>query len=140
MRHGAAWSDACILNISSRGMMIHTGRPIARGTQVEIWRGDQVILASVVRRDGARAGLRADAPVPIDEIITLGQSPGLRLTANEGERRKHSRSEAQNRVRGRAMEFAGVLFVGISLGGAGLTMVETAFARPLALVSAALGG
>lgn len=138
LRHGASWSDTCIVNLSSRGLMIHTGREIAKGTEVELRRGDHVIVARVMWREGGRAGLRAEERVPVEDIMTLGQSSALRLTAATKERRKHPRPEEQSRFRGRAIEFAGVLVIGASLGGAGLAMVETAFARPLALVSAAL--
>jgi len=140
LRHGASWSDACILNISSRGLMIHTGRPIARGAEVELRRGDHVIVAKVVWREGGRAGLRSEDRVPMEDIVTLGQSPTLQLTAAGGERRKHPRSDDQTRIQGRAIEFAGVLIVAVALAGAGFTMVESAFARPLAAAAAALGG
>lgn len=138
LRHGASWSDACILNLSSRGLMIHTGRPILEGTQVEVRRGDHVIVARVMWRDGGRAGLRAEERVPVEEIMTLGQSPSLQLTAATGERRKHPRPEDRSRLRGKAIEFAGVVTIAVSLAAAGLAMVEAAFARPLAMVSAAL--
>lgn len=119
--------------------MIHTGRPIARGAEVELRRGDHVIVARVVWRDGGRAGLRSEERVPIDDIVTLGQSPALQLTAASGERRKHRRPGERSRIQGRAIEFAGVLVIAVSLAGAGFTMVESAFARPLAVVAAALG-
>ena len=138
LRHGASWSDACILNISSRGLMIHSGRPMVEGTQVEVRRGDHVILARVMWRDGGRAGLRAEERVPVEEIMTLGQSPSLQLTAANRERRKHPRAADRSRLRGRAIEFAGVLTIAASLAGAALVIIEQAFARPLALVSAAL--
>jgi hypothetical protein len=139
LRHGASWSDACILNISSRGLMIHTGRQLNRGTEVEIRRGDHVIVARVVWREGGRAGLRADDRVPVEDIVTLGQSPALQLTAATGERRKHSRPEERNRHRGRAIEFAGIVAVTAALAVAGLMMVQAAFAQPLSVVTAALG-
>jgi len=63
LRDGASWSDACILNISSRGMMIHTGRPIRRGCEVELRRGEHMIVARVMWRDGARAGLAMRAHI-----------------------------------------------------------------------------
>ena len=138
LRHGASWSDACILNISSRGMMIHTGRPILQGTTVEIRRGDHAIVARVMWRDGARAGLQAEDRLPIEEIVTIGQSPALQLTAAPAERRKRPRADDWSRSRGRAMEFAGVLVIGACVAGAAMTMVEVAFARPIALVAAAL--
>ena len=139
LRHGSSWSDACILNISSRGLMIHTGRPVARGAEVELRRGDHVIVARVMWRDGGRAGLQAEDRVPIEDIVTLGQSPALQLTAAGGERRKHPRPEERSRIQGRAIEFAGVLVVAVALAGAGFTMFERTFARPLAAAEAALG-
>lgn len=138
LRHGASWSDACILNISSRGLMIHTGRPIAQGTMVEIRRGDHAIVARVMWRDGARAGLQAEERVPIEEIVTIGQSPALQLTAARVERRNQPRPEDRSRSRGRVIEFAGVVAISACIAGAALSMVHVAFARPLAVVSAAL--
>lgn len=138
LRHGAAWTDACILNISTRGLMIHTGRPITRGTQVEVRRGDHVIIARVMWRDGGRAGLRAENRVPVEEIMTLGQSPALQLTAGTVERRKHRRPEDRSRLRGRALEFGAAIAISACLAAAGLSMVQAAFARPLDMVSEAL--
>jgi len=139
LRHGASWSDTCILNLSSRGLMIHTSRQISRGTEVEVCRGDHVIVARVVWRDGARAGLQSSERVPVEEILTLGQSPALQITAAHGERRKKARREDNSRLRGRALEFAGVLVVGVSLAGCAVSMVHDAFAVPMAAIAAALG-
>jgi hypothetical protein len=119
-------------------MMIHTNRPISRGTEVEIRRGDHVIIARVAWRDGARAGLQADDRVPVEEIMTLGQSPALQLTAVQQERRKDSRRDDRSRLQGRAMEFAGVLAVVASLAGYAVTMVHDAFVLPLAALTAVL--
>ena len=138
LRHGASWSDACILNISSRGMMIHSGRPLAEGARVELRRGEHVIIACVVWRDGARAGLQSEERVPIEQIVTLGKTPAPQLAAASAERRKRLRAKDDSRHRGRTIELAGVLVVAISLTAAGLMMVEAAFARPLATVAAAL--
>jgi hypothetical protein len=139
LRHGMSWSDACILNISSRGLMIHTGRPISLGTMIEIRRGDHAIVARVVWREGGRAGLQAEERVPVEEIVTIGQSPALQLTAARVERRKQPRREDGSRTRGRAIEFAAVVAIGACVAGAALVMVEVAFARPLSLIAAALG-
>ena len=118
--------------------MIHTGRPMARGAEVEIRRGDHVIVAKVMWREGGRAGLKSDERVPIEDIVTLGQSPVLQLTAATAERRKYPRPEERSLLQGRAIEFAGVLLVSISLAAAGFTMVQGAFARPLAAVETSL--
>lgn len=140
LRHGASWSDTCILNLSSRGMMIHTSQQVAPGTAVEIRRGEHVIIARVVWRSGGRAGLQAEERLPVDEIMTVGQSPALQLTADGGDRRRYPRPEDRSRAQGRMIEFAGAGVVALSLAVAALSMVEQAFARPIAMVSAALGG
>jgi hypothetical protein len=139
LRDGASWSDACILNVSSRGLMIHTGRPVRCGSDVEIRRGDYLIVARVMWRDGGRAGLRAQQPVPVEEIVLLGQAPALPRTPRSGERRRHPRPEHSSRVRGRAIEFAGVLTLVAMLAAAGVSMIDAALARPLAAISTALG-
>ena len=140
LRDGASWSDACILNISSRGLMIHTGRPVRRGSEVELRRGEHMIVARVVWRDGARAGLRAEERVPIEEIVMSGHASALQLAAPNGERRRHQRPEDSSRLRGRAMEFAGLLAVVVTLAAGGVSMVEAAFARPMAAVTSTLAG
>lgn len=138
LRHSTSWSDISILNVSSRGLMIHSGRPLLQGTEVEVRRGDQVIVARVVWREGARAGLKSDERLAVEEIVTLGQSPALQLTAAKDERR-YAKPGDQARATGRSIEFASVVAIAVSLAGAGVTMVESAFARPLSVVAAALG-
>src|SRR4029078_1604392 len=81
MRMDSSWCDACILNISSRGLMIHVGRGAPNGDTVELRRGHHVIVARVVWRDGSRAGLHSDDRLPVEEILSLSQAPALQLTA-----------------------------------------------------------
>lgn len=140
LRHGATWSDTCILNVSSRGLLIHTGRPIRGGNEVELRRGEHMILARVVWREGARAGLRTLERLPVEEIALLGRVPSDPAPASTGDRRRHPRSQQLSRLRGRAIEFAGLVGIVASLAAAGLTMVDAAFARPLTIVTAALAG
>jgi hypothetical protein len=139
LHHGTSWSDACILNISSRGMLVHSARPIARDSEVEIHRGGRVIVARVIWRDGGRTGLQADERLPVEDMMILGPSPSLRLIAPASERRSRLRPQDHSRLRGRAIEFAGIAAIAVSLASAGLVMIEAAFARPLALIAAALG-
>lgn len=120
--------------------MIHTGRPLAKGAEIELRRGSHVIVARVMWRDGARAGLRSDALLPIAEIVTLGRSPTLQLTAATGERRRHPRPEEGSRIRGRLIEFAGVLAFVLTLAAGSISLIDAAFSRPLSAVAAALAG
>ena len=142
LRMGAHWSDACILNISSRGLMIQASRAAPEGSFIELWKGDYVIVARVVWRKGVRAGLRSEDRVPVEEIMSLAQSPGLQLTAATGrppyERRRHPRSHEDNRLRGRMIEFASVVLIATIFAGFAFTMVEQALANPFAAVRSAL--
>ena len=143
LRAGAQWSDTCILNISSRGLLIHSARAAPEGSIIELRRGDQVIVARVMWREGARVGLQADERLPVEQIMSLGQSEALQLTASTGaavERRKQPRTEVDARLRGRAIEFASVAVIAASLALTIWSMASEALARPMAAVSAALGG
>lgn len=144
LRNGAQWSDACILNISSRGLMIRSGRAAPEGTRVELRRGDHVIIARVVWRDGARSGLAVDERLPVEDIMSVGQSNALQLVASDGalvERRGRPRQKHNDaRLRGRAVEFFGVGAIGLTLAFGVWGMAQQAFAIPLARVEAALGG
>jgi hypothetical protein len=143
VRLGSAWSDACILNISSRGMMIQASRGAPQGSIVELERGDQIILARVIWRDGARAGLQVDDQLLVENILSLSRAPGLQLTAADAlllERRKHPRTHDVSRLRARTMEFVVIALVAVALSAAALSMVQHAFTQPLAAIEAALGG
>ena len=144
LRNGAAWADACILNISSRGLLVHSPRGVPQGGIVELRRGEHVIVARVVWRDGTRVGLRADDRLPVDEIISLDGAAAFQLTApgpGQPERRKRQRpAPMDSRLRGRAMEFVSVGVIAASLAITIWSMVEQAFARPMSAVTTALGG
>ena len=143
LRAGAQWSDTCILNISSRGLLIHSARAAPEGSIIELRRGDQVIVARVMWREGARVGLQADERLPVEQIMSLGQSQALQLTASSGaavERRKQPRTKVDARLRGRAIEFASVAVIAASMALTIWSMASEALARPMAAVSAALGG
>ena len=143
LRTGTQWSDTCILNISSRGLMIHSGRPLSQGNFVELRRGDHVIVARVVWRDGARVGLHSDERLPVGEIISFSATQTLRLIAADGaviERRKRPRPASDDaRLRGRTLQFAATAAIAASLAISVWIMAERAFARPFGLVVNALG-
>ena len=145
LRAGAGWSDACILNVSSRGLMINstTAASPQMGSRIEVRHGEHVIVAEVVWRSGTRTGLRSEKRVPVEEIMALSSAPSLQLTATQWpkvDRRKKPRSHDESRLRSRAIEFAGIAIVAVSLAAGVLTMVQQAFAAPLARVENALGG
>lgn len=143
VRAGAQWSDACILNLSSRGLLIHSAHPAPKGSAIQIVRGDHLIVARVIWSKGRQSGLRSDELVPVEEIMSLKHSRSLQLIASGGfyrDRRKQPRGVADDpRLSGRAMEFLAVGAIAASLAIGLLAMVEQALSRPLASASAALG-
>jgi len=143
MRMDSSWCDACILNISSRGLMIHVGGGAPNGDTVELRRGHHVIVARVVWRDGSRAGLHSDDRLPVEEILSLSQAPALQLTADVAfvDRRKQPRREHEHsRWRARWLEFASVTVVGAGLAATVFSIVESALSKPMDAVRVALGG
>jgi hypothetical protein len=144
LRGLSGWSDACILNVSSRGLMINApAASAAQGSTIELWHGEHLIVGTIVWRRGTRAGLQSEERIPVDAILAMGQSSSLQLTAPswpEVERRKTPRTHDHSRLRGRALEFAGVAIVAVSLASGMVVLVTQALATPLHHVRAALGG
>jgi len=142
IRTGASWNDACILNISSRGLMVHasSSAPISRGTYVELRRGPYVIVARVIWGEDGRLGLCAQDAVPVEQILTAKQAPALQLSAARPttERRGRPRSHERSRERSRAIEFASTAIIGAFLSVAAFALVAEAFAKPLAAVQSVL--
>src|SRR3954447_1683809 len=143
VRVGARWSDACILNISSRGLLIRSPERADRGSYVELRRGDQVIIGRVVLRSGARLGLRAQDRVPVEAIVTSKLAQCRAQPTEDGlpvERRRVRRAHEQSRLRGRAMEFASIAAIGATLCVAVASTVAAAVTDPFTRVRSALTG
>ncbi|HEX6661903.1 MAG TPA: PilZ domain-containing protein [Sphingomicrobium sp.] len=141
MRSSAGWSDACILNVSSRGLMIHSNQSVAEGASIELRHCEHVIVAQVVWRSGSRAGLLSEDRVPVEQILLLSQSPALQLTAGgrvEIERRKRPRSHENSRQLGRMVEFASVAIIGLALSIGVVSLVAEALGRPMDRIRVAL--
>ena len=117
---------------------------MAKGTIVEVLRGDMRIVARVVWSEAGRSGLQSDERLVVEDILSLENVRSLQLIVSNGvrhERRKRPRRAAiEPRLRGRAMEFLAVAAIGASLAAAVWAMAEDALATPLASASAALGG
>jgi len=136
MRTSAGWSDACILNVSSRGLLVHTRLATPDGATVELFHGEHVIIARVVWRQGPRVGLAAEDRVPIEQILTLGRSVPLQLPSQA--RRRRQRAHERSREHSRLIEFVGVAGIAITLSVAATIMVSDVLAAPMARVRVAL--
>jgi hypothetical protein len=142
MRCGSGWADACILNLSSRGLMVYSKAAAQPGAFVEIRRGGQLVIARVVWRKDGRMGLCSPDELPVHDIISSKTAAAIafRTTATgfQVERRSRLRSAERSRTQGRAIEFLSLVFVGAVLAGTVFACVQESLARPSAAVSQAL--
>lgn len=141
MRGKCGWSDACILNMSSRGMLIYSKGIAEPGAFVEIRRGGQLVVGRVVWRENQRIGLHSQDPVRIADIINSaaaaveGGQPGGEIA----ERRYVPRKADNSLTYARAMEFMFVVLLGATLAASVAYEVRDALGTPFTAVRAALG-
>lgn len=141
MRSQAGWSDACILNVSSRGLMVYSNGTAQPGSFVEIRRGSQLVVARVVWRKNGRMGLWSPDKVHVHEILSdSGVAAVVQSTAAAVERRRIPRTQDQSRARARAMEFLTTVLIATGLAGWAVLYVHEVMARPMTVVRATLGG
>jgi hypothetical protein len=138
------WRDASILNVSSRGLMIHSTCCSNPGGEVELRGGDQVIRARVVWRKGQRAGLRSDMVLPVIDILNLGDGGEGKLALEAA--RRAGRCTRSNRSESftagywtRLLELGSVLAIGAMIVIGLVTMGASLLLEHLGAVSAALG-
>ena len=145
MRSSAGWSDACILNLSSSGLLVYALGGAEPGTFVEIRRGNQLVIARVVWRQNQRVGLQSTSPVPIGAIISCGGDSAAAAAIPTAapltiERRRIARDSDRSRMRGRAFEFASIVFAAAVLGGSVAAYVTATLSKPMARLSSTLAG
>lgn len=147
MRVGASWGDVCILNISSRGLLLQAATPPPRGTYLEVCRGRHVIVARVAWTKHHRLGVRTQEALPVEQIIeepdsSTAEHPKAAPIAAAVERRSSPRNlqvrHQKSRVVARTMEFACIAIFAATAAVMAFEMLEKTFARPLPHVSAAL--
>ena len=142
VRHGVSWSDGHILNISSRGLLLQYGRPLALGSTVELRKDEKTILATVVWREGYRTGLKFPGPIPIVDLIPpdkAGNADAGDAALAKAQRRSTQRDAEQSRELGRKLEFLVIgLFAAAMILAIGAMAASVLF-KPLARVGAVLG-
>lgn len=145
MRAGAAWSDALILNLSSRGMLVRADQSLSRGSYLEIRRGPHVIVARVIWARSGRLGVQTQDPLPAEDLISDSSSAAAPArAANTGfqdrraaPRRAEARHESSRR-QARVAEFTAIVMLcGIFAAVIGGSVVEVV-AKPLEQAKAAL--
>jgi len=121
LRGPDGWHDACILNISSRGMLLQVAEPPARGSYLEIRRGSHVMMARVVWAGGHRLGVRMQDLLCIDAIVgepdSANPDAAVRIESCI-ERRATPRASAdaheQSRWRAHAYQFVWLVMIAAS--------------------------
>lgn len=147
MRVAATWNDVCILNISTRGLLVQAAEPPARGTYLDLHRGQYAMVGRVVWVEDHRFGVRTQDALPVDEIIHPGDPSIAQLAAavateaaldrRASPRAARARHEA-SRMLSRSIEFAVVALFGAAVGVTAFSSVGQALGRPLAQLSATL--
>lgn len=141
LRSSAGWGDARILNVSSRGMMVHTPHSVDIGSIIELRRGAQTFVAQVMWKEGSRAGLMADSVLPLTDIMCMSEPPA---TLVEPEQTELSMARAVDsdgdfyRARGRLIELAIMTAIACSIAIATTSIIGGIINQNLEKVRTAL--
>lgn len=130
MRAGGLPADACIRDISSRGLLIQTMAPPSRGTTIELNGPFPPIVARVVWTSDGRFGVRTQDLIDIPALLS-----GKLDRRQAGERRAAPRAtpdrpaDALDRASrshrlGRLMQFTALAVIG---GGIGVGLARIAY-------------
>lgn len=143
LRSGATWSDACILNVSARGLGLQAVAPPVQGTYVEVRRGNNVIVARVVWVKGQRFGAITQNVISIADLSgeRIANDRALEAANSKVERvvaQPRSNLYERSRAAGQTLEFAFLGILAISAAFAALGMAATAIGYPLATINIAL--
>ena len=143
------WSDACIHNASSRGLLVAADDAPASGSYVDIRRGSLVIIGRVVWRKGRFFGVRTQDRVVVQALIDEPRRGAAATPTPTTERRTSARLTAEGRIARRverSRQMASIVqfgFLAAAAAAAAAIMadeVSATLARPLAAVSASLNG
>jgi hypothetical protein len=146
MKQGMSWSDVCIRNMSSRGLLLQGQSPPRPGSYVEVRRGSHIIVARVVWTKDQEFGARAQDLLPIEQIVRgpertasgvgrADQDPTERPTAaRQGFELSHEASRHFSSL----MQYGFMVVVSLSVAGAAVSAVRTALEAPLTIVAANL--
>ena len=140
LRQDRGWTDARILNISRRGLMVRSPAAPLHGTYVEVCRGTHRIVARVVWVSQDRFGLRTQDAIAVDAVVR--DEAALPEPANDPRslRRRSTLEMRERRSRHWSRRFQfGVLGL-FAIAAACLTFgaVREALSRPLNFAQAVL--
>lgn len=140
LRGDTAWSDVCIRNVSSHGMMLQMTKPPTPGSYVELRRESVVVVARVMWADSDSCGLRTQAKV--DAGVLSGRVADTQARADQ---RSKSRMDAlrfsaeRAAMFGRSMQFVFGAVFGAALAALLALAAYQTMARPLTVIREVLG-
>lgn len=139
MRAGGLPADVCIRDISSKGMMIHSGATLPRGSYVEIVTPAQTIVGRVVWGNDFRFGIQTRERVHIDLMISgvrRAQGPADALPVRvRGAADRPAQKGAIRALQARAFEFLTLIVFAVALVATfGMAAYQT-LARPFEAVA-----
>ena len=138
----AGWHDGCILNVSSRGLLLQAADPPAKGSYLEIRRGALVIVARVMWSKSHRFGVKSQDELPIDAIIRDVEVPAMGDGVRVGERRQAARpmlpTATRSRHQGRMIEYGFAIALAMAAAGFVASEVYGVLSSPVEAVTAAL--
>ena len=151
MRVGALWVEACIHNVSSRGLLVASDEAPRPGTYVEIRRGRNVLIGRAVwargrmfgvrtqdrvdlaalKADPAAVGRRGDAGGPDGPIERRGEDRFQRDAAT-------ARALERNRALSHLMQFGLIAFGAVAACAFVATAAYSVLQAPLARIQQAM--
>jgi hypothetical protein len=152
MRSGGAWTDVCIRNLSSRGMLLQTANPPDPGTYVEILRGDQIVIGRAIWAGEHRFGVRTQACIDMDAIIRepvavrgprISTPGGRSIPDRRADIRRpqpvaiHEQVERSRRISA-VLQFGFIIAASLGAAILGAITVHDILSKPLQIVSAHL--
>ncbi|WP_139198099.1 PilZ domain-containing protein [Sphingomonas gellani] len=151
MNHNGGWLDACIHNVSSRGMLVASDGSVKSGDYIDIRRGTLVIIGRVVWAKDRFFGVRTQDRISVDALVGEPRRATRPPAAVEapGERRSATRyaSEAQaahraerSRQMSSFMQYGLLVCVALIVALAAGSHVYGLLDQSMGSVSAALGG
>lgn len=142
LRAGGLPVDACIRDISSKGMLIQSRAPPARGTYVEVITATQTIVGRVVWDSDMRFGVNTREKLHIEMIVgelRTGRAPS-ETPPVVALRRPQPRRESFTRTHAKALEFGGLVVFAVALIYAIASATYETLSRPLENISSHMRG
>jgi len=147
MRTDGHWADVQILDASSRGFLIQSPRSPARGTYIELCRGQRRYVARVVWQTNQRCGVRTQDALSIDDLLKPPETQRRGVAPDDPAvewRERHrvfesiKRRAQSSRQVGKIVEFASIAGLGLVAAVLIFGGLGDLFGKPLTRVSEAL--